>query len=491
MLAATLAALALRLFRLGHPSLWIDEALTWLSAGVGRPFGTAELFENVHGPIYVALLHAWGSALGESEFALRLPSALFGAATVPAMAWLGVRWLGRETAVPAAWLTAGSPFLVWYSQEVRNYSLLVLATVTACALMLELRERLRPWPLAGYLAAAIVGALSNFSFAFLAPVHLRWWFSGKDRARRLAWSVAAAAILAIALLPWIPTVARTWDWSRLSPGRAAPSHEEPLRGAIPTFHAAAVPFALYSFAAGYTLGPSLRELRTEPAAVALRRNALPVAATAIVFGALGVAGALALRRRGKLGEALLWILPATLIVTWFALNNFKVFHPRYLAVAFPPILLAIAAAFADFKPAPRLALGIAVVALWAVSLAHLWFAPRFGKEDYRGAIARIRAGSQAGERLIVAGADHPVDYYNRGFLPLERLWLGFARDPERLDRELDRARGDDGAWIVLSRGEDLDPERRFARRIGERFPAAERFATEGVEVWRIPAAAGH
>ena len=415
---------------------------------------------------------------------------MFGAATVPAMAWLGARWLGRETAVPAAWLTALSPFLVWYSQEARNYSLLILATVTASALMLELRSRVRPPLLAGYLGAVVVGALSNFAFLFVAPVHARWWLSGPGGMKRLGWSAAATLVVALALLPWLPQVRRTWDWSRLAPGRAAPQDEAPLRGAT-TFHAAAVPFALYSFAVGYTLGPSLRELRSEPAAVALGRNALPVAAATLTFGALGVAGALAIRRRGKLGEAVLWILPATLLVTWFAINNFKVFHPRYLAAAFPPVLLALAAGLADLRPPARLALGAAVAALWAVSLAHLWFSPRFGKEDYRGAIARVRAASQAGERLIVAGADHPVDYYNRGRLPLERIWLGFARDPARLDRELDRARGAGGAWVVLSRGEDLDPERRFARRMDERFPAAERFATEGVEVWRIPAAAGH
>jgi len=478
--------LILRLFRLGHPSLWIDEALTWLSAGIGGPFGTAELFENVHGPIYALLLHAWGSLAGDSEWALRFPSAIAGAATVPAMAWLATRWLGREVAVPAAWLTAGSPFLVWYSQEARNYSLLVLATVVASALMLELRERVRPGRLAGYVLAAAVGALSNFAFLFALPVHVRWWFSGEGRARRLAWSLAALVVLAAVMAPWLPQAFRTWDWSRLSPGRETPSGEEALRGST-TFHAAAVPFALYTFAVGSTLGPSLRELRTQPAAVAVRGSVLPIVATAAAFGVLGVLGARALRRRGRLGEALLWALPALLIVTWFALNNFKVFHPRYLASAFPPLLLAVAAAFADLKSGPRLALGAVVAALWAISLAHLWFVPRFGKEDYRSAMARIRSEARAGDRLIAVGADHPVDYYNRGRLPLETLWLGFVRDPARLDRELDRARG---AWIVLSRGEDLDPEGRFERRLGERFPAAERFHTEGVEVWRIPAATG-
>lgn len=489
MLAATLAALLVRLFRLGQPSLWIDESLTWLSAGIGRPFGSAELFENLHGPLYVAVLHAWGGLAGDSEFALRLPSAVFGALTVPAMAWLAARWLGRETAAPAAWLAAGSPFLVWYSQEARNYALLLLAAVTASALLLELKERLSCSRLAGYVLAAVSGLLSNFSFAFLAPLHLRWWLAADRRGLRLAALVGVVLSLALAVMPWLPQIARGWDWSRLAPGREAPAHETPLRGAT-TFHAAAVPFALYTFAAGYTLGPSLRELRTRPAREALRRNALPLAAAGAVFGALGILGLAALRRRGRLGDFLLWTLPAALLVSWFALNNFKVFHPRYLAVAFPPLLLAVAAAFADLKPPLRLALGIAVAALWAVSLSQMWFVPRFGKEDYRSAVAHIRAHALAGEHLVVLGADHPIEYYNRGALPIERVWLGFANDLARFERELDRAQGGRAAWVVLSRGEDSDPERRVPRWLGKRFPDAARFQSEGVEVWRIPAPAG-
>ena len=421
---------------------------------------------------------------------MRLPSAVFGALTVPAMAWLARRWLGRETAVAAAWLTAGSPFLIWYSQEARSYSQLVFATVVASALMLELRDRMRPRVFAGYGLAAAFAALSNFAFLLALPVHVRWWLSGEGRSRRLVWSLGAALLLALAIAPWIPSISSNWDWSRLNPVRTAPAGEEALRGST-TFHAAAVPFALYSFTAGYTLGPSLRELRTMPAGVALRRNAPALISALLVFGTMFVLGARALHRRGRLGEALLWTIPAALVVTWFAVSNFKVFNPRYLAAGFPVVLLAFAAAFADLRGAARLALGLAVAALWTVSLTQMWFVPRFGKEDYRSAMTRIRAEARPGERLVVAGADHPVHYYNRGFLPMETLWLGFARDPARLDRELDRAAGDGGAWIVVSRSEDEDPEGRFLGHLTDRYPAAERFQTEGVNVVRIPASAGN
>jgi mannosyltransferase len=249
-------ACALRLFRLGHQSLWIDEALTWLSAGIGQPYGLTDVLENVHGPLYGLGLHVWGSFAGDSEWALRLPSALFGIAQVPAIAWLATRWLGRETAAPAAWLAAGSPFLVWYSQEARNYSMLMLSTTLAAALVLGMRDRLRPAAVAGWTIAALSGALSNLSFLLAAPVQIGWWLAPGEAARaRRTTLLAVLGVVLLALLPWAPTAARTWDWRRLSPSHEAPG-EEPLRGGT-TFHAAAVPFAFYSFA--FSSSPDIRQ----------------------------------------------------------------------------------------------------------------------------------------------------------------------------------------------------------------------------------------
>jgi hypothetical protein len=42
-----------------------------------------------------------------------------------------------------------------------------------------------------------------------------------------------------------------------------------------------------------------------------------------------------------------------------------------------------------------------------------------------------------------------------------------------------------GAWVVLSRPEDLDPSGAFARRFETLHPDAERFAFEGVRVWHV------
>ena len=486
MAAATLAAALLRGFHLGRQSLWIDEVLTWYSAGIGVPLAWRDVLENVHGPLYSLVLHAWGACAGDSEWALRLPSALFGTALVPVTAWLAARWLGRETATGAAWLTAGSPFLVWYSQEARNYSLVMLCACLSCVALLSLRRAPGAGRVTGYLAAAGAGLLSNFTFAFLLPLHVRWWLGEPEgRGRRLVALLAASLALVLLVLPWAPQAARILDWHRLHPGGAPQSSATPLRGST-TFHPAAVPFTAYSFAVGYTLGPSLRELRADSSAGALLRHAPAIAAVALVFGPLGILGVRALRRRRKIGEVALWLGLPILVVSYFALRNFKVFHPRYLAVVYPCFVLLLAVALADLGPRARRAVAAAIGLLWAVSLHHHYFVPRYGKEDLRGAAALVRARGVVGEKLLAVNTGEPMFYYYRGPLPQGRLWLGYAGDPVRLERRLSEAlAGVSGAWVVLSRAEDLDPSGAFVRYVDRRFPGAERTRLEGVRVWHI------
>jgi 4-amino-4-deoxy-L-arabinose transferase-like glycosyltransferase len=481
-------ALAVRVFHLGSQSLWIDEILTWYSAGIGTRLQARDLVENVHGPLYALLLHAWCLVAGGSEWAMRAPSALYGAAMVPAMAVLAAAWLGPETAVMAAWLAALSPFMVWYGQEARNYTLLMLCVCLAGIALLGLRARLSAGGIAGALTAVAAGALSSFSFALLVPLHLGWWLADRaTRVRRLGLLAAAAVGLALLLSPWIPQVARIWDFQRLTPGHGA--GEPALRGTT-TFHPVAIPFALHALAVGYTLGPSLRELRADPAPATLWRHALELAAVALVFGALGVLGLRALARRGRVTDALLWLLVPALVVSWFAVRNFKVFHPRYLAVSAPAFLLVIAAGLADLRPRARAAALGALALLWGASLAHHYFDPRYGKEDYRGAAALVAARAVPGEKVLAVGAEDPLFYYYHGPAPLERFWLGFVRRPARLKQKWDEARsGVDGVWVVLSRPEDLDPDGRFETFIAGYGPQV--FEFEGVRIWhwKAPGAA--
>src|SRR5689334_3793457 len=89
-LLVALIALALRLPCLGCQSLWIDELFSVHWSQLDLPFllGEGARIET-NPPAYYVFLHAWIAAFGSSEVAVRLPSVLASAATVPVVYAIG------------------------------------------------------------------------------------------------------------------------------------------------------------------------------------------------------------------------------------------------------------------------------------------------------------------------------------------------------------------------------------------------------------------
>jgi mannosyltransferase len=129
-------AVVLRFWRLGSQSFWLDEWLTTktMSGSVSQLLRHVEQQEGIP-PLYFFVIRGWGHLFGDSEVALRFPSALAGVATVPVV-YATVRVLGQRqsTARVAALLVAVSPMMVWYSQEARPYAIVAfLAALTLYA----------------------------------------------------------------------------------------------------------------------------------------------------------------------------------------------------------------------------------------------------------------------------------------------------------------------------------------------------------------------
>ncbi|HSG28540.1 MAG TPA: glycosyltransferase family 39 protein [Candidatus Krumholzibacterium sp.] len=120
----------LRFFRLGHQSFWIDEILT-AGSYASPPAGISywkKLLWDVHGPLYSMIMHFWSMA-GSSETWLRIPGAAAGTASV----LFFYRWMKRistgDNALAGTLILALSPFHIYYSQEMRFYSLLLMMVV--------------------------------------------------------------------------------------------------------------------------------------------------------------------------------------------------------------------------------------------------------------------------------------------------------------------------------------------------------------------------
>ena len=124
-----LVALAVRIQNLVYHSLWFDEAMSvhWARSDISRILEVSmNLVEDRLPPLYYLLLHGWRLVAGDGEVALRLLSVFPGVLLAAVVYRLAADLFDRRVAMLSAALVAFNPFLVWYSQEARMYSLAAL-----------------------------------------------------------------------------------------------------------------------------------------------------------------------------------------------------------------------------------------------------------------------------------------------------------------------------------------------------------------------------
>src|SRR5712675_2373699 len=125
-------AAAIRFYDLGGKQLWLDEIIQAIHSSPQLSFSAVlrgVTDDRGAAPLDYLIQHYVSSALGKSEFVLRLHAAIFGVATVAAIYYLSRMLLGSPAALMSAGLYAVYPLHHHYSQEGRPYALFALLTV--------------------------------------------------------------------------------------------------------------------------------------------------------------------------------------------------------------------------------------------------------------------------------------------------------------------------------------------------------------------------
>jgi 4-amino-4-deoxy-L-arabinose transferase-like glycosyltransferase len=211
------AATALRLTRLGYQSVWNDEALSAVIArGTTRQILTNQ-FHSLQPPGYYLLLHFWRGLFGDTDFALRLPSALMGIASVMVMYALGRLMFRRETGLWAAAVTALMPFHLYYSQEMRSYSALFLLASLAILCQVQLWRTERPVWWLPYLVVSLLGLSTHYLFALLLATLGLYYILRQGRTHsNLGWQGFILTYVAMGILysPIILWLGDQWSQSQ-------------------------------------------------------------------------------------------------------------------------------------------------------------------------------------------------------------------------------------------------------------------------------------
>jgi mannosyltransferase len=466
----------LRFYGLGRESLWNDELDSRRVSGAptAGEVMAKTLAQDGHPPVYNLLLHGVERLWGDSERALRFPSALAGVLSIAAIFVLGRLLYGVFEGLLAAGLLTVLWCPLYYSQEARPYSLLLLAVLVASSFWIAL---LRRWdegsgtPLglaAGYVLSALgccylhhFGAGLVFLQGLLALLLLR---------RRRAAMAAIATTWAVVLVGYFPGIVylllqrrHSGSWAWIEP---------------PGFHSA-TEYLKFLFNYSRTL-----------------------AALALLVGLL----ALLLRRRSQAaGERRIGPLtPSALLALWLVLPflgavavsylSFPLLTNRNLLVGLPAAYLLLARAIAVLATGTRrAALGTLVI---VGLLAHLLLGMRYyavpGKEQFREATAAVvaRDPDPAGS-VVLARAYHReyFDYYFHRLGSPRRVDLVAGANADiPAARALLAARRPGRVWLLAGH---LPVEPSFLTFLREGYAEREHRALLGAEVWLFePKSAG-
>jgi uncharacterized membrane protein len=194
-----------RLHDLGRLSLWLDEGTTTYKMG----FSLSELFrytvvDNVP-PLYYFILGMLGSWI-RSDFLLRLPSVVFGVATIPVL-FLVAQWLfNRRVAFLSSLFLSLSTFHVWFSQEARSYSLYCfLYALSLLFLVRWSRNANSRWSLWLYVVATSLMMYSHSTalmFWGTNQIVFLLLCDAKNRKKMRAW-ILAQVLVGLLFLPWL------------------------------------------------------------------------------------------------------------------------------------------------------------------------------------------------------------------------------------------------------------------------------------------------
>lgn len=201
-LLLTILGLFLRLFQLGEWSFWHDEALTVLLARKLISELIRITASDVHPPLYFLLVKVF-MLFGQSEFIIRLPSALCSVGSIFFIYLLGRDLFGERVGQVSALIIAISPLQLFYAQEARMYAQVLLLTIFSswCFKRALRNDNILWWGL-----LTLGATLASYTAYFAFPV---FWAMGlyvllvDRRPKRILHFMLAIGIVALLYLPWI------------------------------------------------------------------------------------------------------------------------------------------------------------------------------------------------------------------------------------------------------------------------------------------------
>jgi mannosyltransferase len=464
-----LIAFAVRVHLLGAQSLWHDEGNSYVQATRSFTDIATNAALDIHPPGYYWLLASWRVLTGESEFALRLFSALTSTLTIAFAFALGKRLYGMFAGVTVAVVVALNTFNIYYAQETRMYALLGLWSAAGMWAFVNfflhhhnpeelesisekphqsLRSPVMYWGAALALINA-AGLWTHYAYPFvmlaqgvmaLAWFGMKFWRASRDVQlnvimRTLGYYVVLNVATIVLFVPWLPTAFdRLLTWPNT--GEIIPTEQalNMIFGWLSfgvTYQVSGATFGIVVFLLLFGLLTTQNTDLTAKTPRTQRENQegswkvlLPVVWVIVPVGIF--------MARGLFREAnLKLLLPAQIgLALWIARGIWVLWEGKITRIRAQHVA-PLQTRLLIMRFAGGLALLWLNVNLFA-GLNPLYSDAEFQRDNYRAIVAAISADTRGGDAIILDAPNQRevFDYYYRGAADVYELPQGLGGDDD-------------------------------------------------------------
>lgn len=197
------ANLYLKSLFIGEPSIWLDEA-SQVSMSKMSILGILNFsLETPLGPLYTILLKVWMKFFGMTEFSIRFLSMILHLGSVVLMFFFTKRFFNFQTLVFTLTFFTLSNVNIYYAQEARNYSMVVMLAIASFYFYMLLLEKATLARLIGYSLANIILLFTHLTPVLIFPVQffmLLFYF--KENKKGVLYIIAGQGITVLLLGIW-------------------------------------------------------------------------------------------------------------------------------------------------------------------------------------------------------------------------------------------------------------------------------------------------
>ncbi len=365
-----------------NQSLWLDEASQTILSQTSINNIFFGRLGDVHPPLSFIFYHFW-LIFGTSEVWIRLLPVLFGVATIPLIYLLTKDMLDKRVAILSAFFLAVAPFHVYYSQEIRMYSML---TFFATLSMYFLYKQKWLW-----FALSSVAMIYIHHVGFLVILTQLIYVAFLKKSQLLSF-IKWFGLIILLWLPWLPIF-----FSQLKNG-GNPDQYLPGWGSILSLPLLkTIPETLVKFEIGRISFDNI---------ILYFEIALIVSLVFIYLVSLGIKN---LKKDSYL--LVFWLILPIVLGILISLR-LPLYEPQRMIMVLPVFYILLAFGISNLKRFQKLAICL-VITVSLTSLSIYYLNQKFWREDWRFATAFVNnnSGSQTAALFVWPQSFDPYIWY--------------------------------------------------------------------------------